>query len=55
VRLGDVIIAIDGKKVASVNDLYLVLEEHKVGDVVTVTLLRDGKQEQIKVTLEPLT
>jgi S1-C subfamily serine protease len=54
VRLGDVIVAIDGKKVASVNDLFLTLEEKKVGDVVTVTLLRDGKREPVKVTIEAL-
>lgn len=52
VRLGDLIVAIDGKKIASTNDLYLLLERYKVGDTVTVTLLRDGKQEQARVTLE---
>jgi S1-C subfamily serine protease len=52
VRLGDLIVAIDGKKIASSNDLYLVLEQYKVGDTVTVTLLRDGKQQALRVTLE---
>jgi S1-C subfamily serine protease len=54
VRLGDVIVAIDGKKVESPNELYLVLENYKVGDVVTVSLLRDGKPVQTKVALEPV-
>jgi S1-C subfamily serine protease len=52
VILGDVITAIDGKKVESPNDLFLILENHQVGDVVTVALLRDGKTIQTKVTLE---
>ncbi|MGH7844302.1 MAG: S1C family serine protease [Candidatus Binatia bacterium] len=52
VRLGDVVIAIDGKKITSSNELFLLLERYKVGDTVSVTLLRDGKQEQVKVTLE---
>jgi S1-C subfamily serine protease len=52
VRLGDVIVAIDGKKVESPNDLYLTFEKYKIGDVITVSLLRDGKTMQTKATLE---
>jgi S1-C subfamily serine protease len=54
VRLGDVIVAVDGKKVESPNELYLVFEKYRVGDVVTVTLLRDGKTIQTKVSLEAI-
>jgi PDZ domain len=52
VILGDMITAIDSKKVESPNDLFLVLENYQVGDVVTLALLRDGKTIQTKVTLE---
>jgi S1-C subfamily serine protease len=52
VRLGDVITAIDGKKIESSNELFLLLEKHKVGDSINVTLLREGKSVQVKVTLE---
>ena len=52
VRLGDVLVSVDGKKVTSANDLFLALEEHKVGDTVMVGLLRNGKQENVRVTLE---
>jgi S1-C subfamily serine protease len=51
VQLGDVIVAIDGVKVESPNDLFLLLERYKVGDVVNVSLLRDGKIVQTKVAL----
>ena len=51
-RLGDVITAIDGKKIESSNDLYLILEKYKVGDAVTVTMLRNGKSVQARLTLE---
>lgn len=51
-RLGDVITAVDGRKVATPNDLFLLLEKYKIGDVVTISLLRDGKTAQSKVTLE---
>jgi S1-C subfamily serine protease len=52
VRLGDVITAVDGKKVESPNELFILLENYKVGDVVSISLLRDGKVMQTKVTLE---
>ena len=52
VRLGDVITAIDGKKVLSPNELFLTLENYKVGDAVNVSLLRDGRIVQAKLTLE---
>ena len=51
-RLGDIIAAIDGKKIESPNDLYLLLEKYQVGDPVTVSLLRDGRTVQAKLTLE---
>ncbi|MGH7829237.1 MAG: S1C family serine protease, partial [Candidatus Binatia bacterium] len=54
VQLGDVIVAIDGKKIDSANDLFLLLEQHNVGDTVSVTVLRDRKRETLKVTLEAL-
>jgi S1-C subfamily serine protease len=52
VRLGDVITAVDGKKVESPNELFILLENYKVRDVVNISLLRDGKNFQTKVTLE---
>jgi S1-C subfamily serine protease len=54
VRLGDVITAVDGKKVESPNDLFLALEKYKVGDTVTVTSLRDGRTVQTTVRLEAI-
>jgi S1-C subfamily serine protease len=52
VHLGDVITAIDGKKVESANELFILLENYKVGDIVNVGLLREGKAFQTKVALE---
>jgi S1-C subfamily serine protease len=52
VRLGDVVTAIDGKKIESPNELFLALEKYKIGDSINVSLLRDGKTVQVKVTLE---
>jgi S1-C subfamily serine protease len=53
-RLGDIIVAIDGKKVTTPNDMFLLLEKYQIGDAVTVLMLRDGKTIEAKVTLEAL-
>jgi Do/DeqQ family serine protease len=54
ILLGDVITAVDGKKVESPNELYLALEKYKIGDLVNLSLLRDGKPAQVKVALEAI-
>ena len=51
-HLGDIITAIDDKPVKSVNDLFAALERHKVGDTITVKVLRDGEPQDVPVTLE---
>ena len=50
--LGDVIVAVDGQPVKTADDLYSLLEVHKPGDTVTLTYLRDGQRQDVKVTLE---
>jgi S1-C subfamily serine protease len=46
-----VIVAVDGTSVDSVARLLGRLDEHRVGDVVTLTILRDGQKSDVKVTL----
>jgi S1-C subfamily serine protease len=48
---GDVIEAIDGKAVSSAEDLAAVIMQHKPGDSVTVTVLRGGSTQHLKVAL----
>ncbi|HZU37590.1 MAG TPA: trypsin-like peptidase domain-containing protein [Gemmataceae bacterium] len=54
VQLGDVILAVDGQQVDSGNQLRSIIRKHKVGDVLTLTIVRDDKQRDVKVTLAPL-
>lgn len=50
--LGDVIIAVDGKKVSNYDDIYHALNKYKVGDKVDVTFLKDGKKKKtVKIKL----
>ena len=51
IRRGDIITACDGKAVATVSALNEIRDTHKAGDTVTLTVNRDGKNMEIKVTL----
>jgi S1-C subfamily serine protease len=51
IHLGDIITAIDQQEIQRSKDLYAVLEQHKVGDTVTVAFVRDGQRKQVSVTL----
>lgn len=48
---GDLIIAMDGEDITSPQDLSAVMNSHRAGDVVTVTVFRGRKRMDIKVTL----
>ena len=53
IALGDVIVAVDGKPVHSVDDLLYQFEAAGVGHEVTLTILRHGEKRTVRVTLEP--
>jgi len=50
--IGDVIQAVNGKPVASFDDLRNEFSRYKVGDVVKLEVLRDGKKMNLTVPLE---
>jgi len=50
---GDIFLAIDGKPVDSVAGLLARLDDYKVGDTVTVTVLRRGEKREVPVVLQP--
>ena len=52
---GDVIVAIDGQKIASQFDTNVVLNRKRPGDTVTVTVYRGGKKVDIPVKLSERT
>lgn len=49
--LGDVLIGINGKKVASTTDAFLALEELEPGQEVTLKLVREEKEVSVQVRL----
>jgi S1-C subfamily serine protease len=51
ITLGDIIQAIDGIAVHSVDDIYRILDRHSAGDVVKLTILRNGQQVEVPIEL----
>lgn len=49
---GDIIQQIAGREVKNVRELLDALDRHKIGEKVLVTLYRDGKSQEVSVTLE---
>lgn len=47
----DLLVAIDGKELKDHTDFVDVMESHKPGDTLTLTVLRDGVRHQIELTL----
>ncbi|MEK6533263.1 MAG: trypsin-like peptidase domain-containing protein, partial [Nitrospirota bacterium] len=52
IELGDIVVAIDGKPVETIDDMMDVMEAHKVGDQVTLDIIRANKRQQISLTLQ---
>jgi S1-C subfamily serine protease len=49
---GDIIVAVDGSTVEGVARLLSRLDDHRVGDTVRLTVLRDGRRIEVDVTLQ---
>lgn len=55
IRVGDIICSVEESKVTSVVNFYKYLQEYKVGDKITLTILKDPygskKEKKVKLTL----
>src|SRR6266705_565078 len=51
VELGDIIVSIDGQKIATNDDLYHALDKHSVGDSITVEVVRNARHLNVPVQL----
>ena len=52
IKVDDIIIGIDGKKVQNFADLQEAIAQHRPGDKVTVKVMRDKKEKNINITLK---
>jgi S1-C subfamily serine protease len=48
---GDTIVAVDGERLQAENDLSRLIATYNPGDKVTLTIIRDGKEMDVDVTL----
>ncbi len=48
---GDILVAVDQTEINTQLDLGRVLNRHKPGDTITLTIYRGGKKQEVKVTL----
>jgi serine protease Do len=53
IRHGDLITAVDGKPVTSVDELFAALGTHQAGDEVALTISRGSDVRKVSVTLAP--
>ena len=52
IQRGDIVVKIDGQPVSDASSLVATIRGHRPGDTVTLTVVRGGKQQQIKATLD---
>ncbi|GAB5498446.1 MAG: trypsin-like peptidase domain-containing protein [Pseudohongiellaceae bacterium] len=52
IRLGDVIVEIEGQAIRTENDYADVIEQYEPGDVVTVTTMRDNQLREYEIELQ---
>lgn len=50
-KRGDIIIKFDGQKVTTFNDMTTLKNKHKAGDVVPITINRDGEEKTLSLKL----
>ncbi|KXK42911.1 MAG: Trypsin-like serine protease [Chlorobi bacterium OLB5] len=52
-QAGDVILSVDGKEVNASNELQVIINSKRPGDIARLTIFRDGKTIEKDVTLKP--
>ena len=48
---GDLIVAIDGQRVENEQDLEQMMDDHRAGDTVKITIYRNKKKVDVNVSL----
>lgn len=51
IKIGDVIIEADGKKVSKMDELNEIKNSHKIGDEMKIKVNRDGQEKELIITL----
>jgi len=51
IKVGDIVTAVDGTDVSTMDDLILLVRRHKAGDVIKLKVVRSGKPMEFSVTV----
>ena len=51
-KIGDVITAIDGKKITTMDELNEIKNTHAIGDEIKLTIFRDGSEKEVTLKLQ---
>lgn len=51
-KIGDVIVEVDGTKVTKMDELNAIKNQKQIGDTLKLKVFRDGKEKEITVTLQ---
>lgn len=51
IELGDQIYGVDGSKVTTLKELQTAIRKHQVGDTITLNVYRDGRLQDLSITL----
>lgn len=49
-RSGDLLVSMDGTVISSMSDYNSVVDAHKIGDTIDVTVIRNGEQQTVSLT-----
>lgn len=52
IKVGDTIVEVEGSKIATVDDINEIKNQHSIGDVIKIKLYRDNDYITINLTLE---
>ena len=51
IKENDIILSINGEKITTTNSMSTIIEKYNAGDKITLRILRNGKEQDISVTL----
>ena len=51
-RIGDVILEVDGQKIETMNELNEIKNKHSIGDTIKMKISRDGQEKELELKLQ---
>lgn len=51
IKVGDIIIKADNQTIKTMNELNTIKNKHNIGDTITLTIMRDGAEKTVDITL----